>query len=86
MECDEFFFHLTASCDLIPLRTTQGFLLEVFPQTETAFHLKTFWEGFCLANKNHEVVREHNDDLQRVLPLYWHGDEGTGSKRYHQNT
>lgn len=71
-------------CDLIPflMKNHPGVLVGGLPTVaERALHLKTFWEGFRLANKNHEVFQEHNDNLERVLPLFWHGDEGRGKRR-----
>eukprot|EP00438_Fugacium_kawagutii_P009534 Skav228273 [mRNA] locus=scaffold7162:9256:10044:+ [translate_table: standard] len=48
---------------------------------EQALHLQAFWEGWRLANADHEVYREHNSNLSQILPLMLHGDEGRGKRR-----
>ena len=48
---------------------------------DRGLHLQSFWEGFRLAHGDHEVFKEHGDNLGRVIPLVWHGDEGRGKRR-----
>ena len=43
--------------------------------------LEAFWAGFKLENPDHLVYREHRDNLQNIIPLYYHGDEGRGKRR-----
>ena len=42
--------------------------------------VKAFWQGYAQFHKTHEVFSKHSD-LQRVIPLAIHGDEGTGKRR-----
>ena len=48
---------------------------------ERSLHLRAFWEGFRLANGDHDVFREHGHSLGQTLPLLFHGDEGRGKRR-----
>lgn len=48
---------------------------------DRGLHLQSFWEGFRLAHGDHEVFKEHGDNLGQVIPLVWHGDEGRGKRR-----
>ena len=71
-------------CDLVEyLMTYHPGVLVGGLQTDTdrAHNLEAFWEGFRLQNGDHQVYREHSDNLSRVLPLFWHGDEGRGKRR-----
>ena len=46
-----------------------------------ANHLKTFWEAHKLQHGFHAVFDEHQHELECVVPIYWHGDEGRGKRR-----
>lgn len=48
---------------------------------ERAHHLEAFWAGFRLNEPSHKVFEEHQHNLQNVIPLYYHGDEGRGKRR-----
>ena len=50
-------------------------------QVEISQHLLAYWKGFQLFHGDHEVFREHSCNLQSVIPLSWHGDEGRGKRR-----
>lgn len=50
-------------------------------QTEISQHLASFWKGFKLFHDDHDVFREHSNNLDKVIPLCWHGDEGRGKRR-----
>ena len=71
-------------CDLM------AFLIEKYPSilvgglqcpTERAQNLRTFWDGFKLQHADHEAFKEHPDNLQNLIPIAWHGDEGRGKRR-----
>ena len=49
--------------------------------TDRGVHLEAFWEAYRLKHPMHQVFREHNDSLQSIIPIYWHGDEGRGKRR-----
>lgn len=71
-------------CDLIPylMHHHPGVLVGGLQTAqERAVHLKTFWEAYRLGNKDDMIFEEHNNNLERVLPLFWHGDEGRGKRR-----
>ena len=71
-------------CDLVEyLMTYHPGVLVGGLQTDTdrAHNLEAFWEGFRLQHGDHEVYQEHSNNLSRVLPLFWHGDEGRGKRR-----
>ena len=40
--------------------------------------LKSFWELYRNVVPHHKVFEQHDGRLNRVLPLYYHGDEGRG--------
>lgn len=44
-------------------------------------HLKAFWEAYRQHHPSHPIFKHHNEDLQFILPLAWHGDEGRGKRR-----
>ena len=48
---------------------------------DRALHLQAFWEAFRLAHSDHEVFKEHPNNLSQVIPMVWHGDEGRGKRR-----
>ena len=48
---------------------------------DRALHLKAFWEGYRLQYPDHQVFREHQGNLEYVLPIFYHGDEGRGKRR-----
>ena len=50
-------------------------------QKEIAENLHAFWQAFQLSHGDHAVFQEHCDNLQSVIPLCWHGDEGRGKSR-----
>ena len=50
-------------------------------QQERSVHLEAFWQSFQLHQPNHKVFEEHKHNLQSVLPVLWHGDEGRGKRR-----
>ena len=50
-------------------------------QKDIAENLHAFWEGFQLSHRDHVVFEEHCNNLQSVIPLCWHGDEGRGKRR-----
>ena len=50
-------------------------------QKEIAENLHAFWQAFQLSHGDHAVFQEHCDNLQSVIPLCWHGDEGRGKRR-----
>ena len=67
-----------------------AFLIEKYPSilvgglqcpTERAQNLRTFWDGFKLQHADHEAFREHPNNLQNLIPIAWHGDEGRGKRR-----
>ena len=48
---------------------------------ERTRHLQAFWNAFRDFHPNHPVYQEHSTNLDRVIPVAWHGDEGRGKKR-----
>ena len=50
-------------------------------QTEISEHLVSFWKAFQLTHSDHMVFEEHSNNLERTIPLAWHGDEGRGKRR-----
>ena len=48
---------------------------------ERARHLRSFWHAYKDCHPAHPVFTEHSSNLDRVLPVAWHGDEGRGKKR-----
>ena len=66
------------------------FLMELHPEIlvggvddpqQRALHLEAFWEAFRLQHPDHVVFQEHGNNLNKVVPLFWHGDEGRGKRR-----
>lgn len=43
--------------------------------------LKSFWEAYRCHHPGHKVYEDHANELERVIPFCWHGDEGKGPKR-----
>ena len=41
----------------------------------------SFWAGYRLAHPRHQVFTARATELDRVVPLYLHGDEGRGQKK-----
>lgn len=71
-------------CDLMEYLITHhpGVLVGGFQSSvERARHLEAFWAAFRLQNNHHVVYEEHNCNLQAVIPLVFHGDEGRGKRR-----
>ena len=50
-------------------------------QVDRAEHLQAFWQAFRLQHQDHIVYSEHDGQLETVIPIYWHGDEGRGKRR-----
>ena len=48
---------------------------------ERAHHLESFWAGYKQSHPNHPVFEVHKDNLQTVVPVCYHGDEGRGKRR-----
>ena len=66
------------------------FLLEEHPDLlvgglqnhqDRAENLRAFWQAYKLQHADHRVYQEHQDSLQTVVPIAWHGDEGRGKRR-----
>ena len=43
--------------------------------------LAAFWDGYAQFHKSHVVFSSHSNDLNRVIPIAIHGDEGRGKRR-----
>ncbi len=43
--------------------------------------LAAFWDGYAEFHKSHVVFSSHSNDLNRVIPIAIHGDEGRGKRR-----
>lgn len=81
---DQLAISYISPCDLMEFLITHhpGVLVGGFQSSvERAHHLEAFWAAFRLQNNYHVVFEEHNDQLQTVIPLVFHGDEGRGKRR-----
>ena len=87
--------HVTASGDVLPMSYIAPtdmltFLLEEHPDLlvgglqshqDRAENLGAFWQAYKLQHAHRRVYQEHQDSLQTVVPIAWHGDEGRGKRR-----
>jgi len=48
---------------------------------DIGYRLKTFWEAFRCHHPGHAVYEKHANELDKVIPYCFHGDEGKGPKR-----
>lgn len=65
-------------------KKTQGALIMNGFSVEDEQHelqLSSFWELFRHVAPSHQVYAAHGHRLRRVIPMYYHGDEGRGKLR-----
>ena len=76
----------------ISIRSVASYLLETFPSKLLAGHtnpdasrfqnlLTQWWQAFRVLQPEHDVYTRYGDELDSVLPMKLHCDEGTGQRR-----
>jgi len=76
----------------ISIRSVASYLLERFPSKLLAGHtnpdasrfqnlLTQWWQAFRVLQPEHDVYTRYGDELDSVLPMKLHCDEGTGQRR-----
>ena len=53
----------------------------ILDEVEQGRHLQGFWQAYKQFHPSHPVFREHGENLSRVIPVLWRGDEGRGKRR-----
>ena len=76
----------------LPIRSVASYLLERFPSKLLAGHkspdtsgfknfLARWWQAFRALQPEHDVYTRYGDELDSVIPMKLHCDEGTGQRR-----